>query len=152
MANMKMYDIIPGKVYQRGEFIDFPLQYKLDQLELKKIDIVVCMIDKKDKELAESKKIAHYAFIPIADGPKMSDKSINDIIVGADFVSQMIVYGHRALVHCHGGRNRSSLFSALLVMKLMNMSGADAVEYLREVRPNSFSNPYFVDFVKGVSL
>jgi protein-tyrosine phosphatase len=48
---------------------------------------------------------------------------------------------------CSAGRNRSALLNALIVAKLLGISGQEAVEYVQRERPNSLANPHFVKFL-----
>jgi len=144
MKKLKMYEIIPGKLYQRGEFIDFPIKWKLGELRRLNVDIVVNLWNKPDVELQEA--IPHYYHLPIPDST-IKDSSL--LLKFAREVAQLIRKGSAAIVHCHAGRNRSGMFNALLCVELLGLSGIEAIDYIRRKRPNSLANENFVEFLCG---
>lgn len=144
---MKIYEIVPGKLYQRGEFMDFPREIKLSELRRRGIDIVINVWSKSDKEISE--EMFRYIHWPLPDGElRACDKQFLSGV--AMWVVGDISDGHRVLVHCHAGRNRSALVSALLVRQLFGMSGAQAIEYVRERRPNALANEHFCNYLRGL--
>ncbi len=54
------------------------------------------------------------------------------------------------LVPCAQGRNRSMTVAAMVLMKYDGLSGAEAIERVREVRPSALYNQHQVDFILGV--
>jgi hypothetical protein len=65
----------------------------------------------------------------------------------ANSVANEIRRGGKVLVTCAMGRNRSGLISALTVIFLTGCSGRIAVQLIKSVRPNSLTNPQFVDYL-----
>jgi protein-tyrosine phosphatase len=56
--------------------------------------------------------------------------------------------GQAVLVYCNAGRNRSSLFSALLLGMVGGYSGKDAAEMVMSARPRAFgSNPAMLEYL-----
>jgi protein-tyrosine phosphatase len=141
---IKLHEILPGKLYQRGEFKDFPLLDKLHVFEVNQIHLVANLIKNKDHELAEKVAYFHY---PIPDN-KLSEKDKEILLKAAKSFADSIAFGNAALVHCHAGRNRSALFSALICMSYLEINGKEAIELLREKRPNSLANEHFVKFLE----
>ena len=145
---MKLYEIVPGKVYQRGEFMDFPREFKLKELRKHGIDIVVNVWSRPDMEI--SQEMFRYIHWPIPDGElRDSDRRFLEgmaLRVAGDILHE----DHKVLVHCHAGRNRSALVSALLVRQLLDLSGEQAIEYVRERRPNALANEHFCNYLKGL--
>ena len=66
-----------------------------------------------------------------------------------DTVVRLIRAGHRVLVHCHKGRSRSGMINALVVRQL-EISGAEAVDLVRRQRPESLRNQVFATYVQGL--
>lgn len=141
---MKFYEIIPGRLYQRGRFFEKPLSEKLAVLRSHKIGTVVCLAERCYDEELQMKLGPGYIYWPIADGKKKP-------ALGALIENLALSYrsGDSILVSCNGGRNRSSLVSALLLRRLLGIRGADAAAWVKARRPGAFgSNPYFEQFLK----
>jgi protein-tyrosine phosphatase len=135
---MKIHTIIPDALYQRGEFYKFPLQQKLDGLKAYGIDVVVNTIVRSDTELIPY--LHSYIHQPLPDG-----KSIYKMMIynAAREAIDAIDDGHVVLTHCHAGKNRSGLINCLIVMELLDMTGTEALAFVRQGRPNAVANPYF---------
>jgi len=142
MKSLKVHTIIPGKLYQRGEFVKWSLKDKLKELQRLRVSIVVNLWNIPDVLLKDA--IPHYYHLPIPDSIVKDDKMLLKIVKE---VANLIREGKAALVHCHAGRNRSGLFNALLCMNLLGMTGAAAVEHVRLRRPNALANENFVEFI-----
>jgi len=67
----------------------------------------------------------------------------------ARLAASMIDDGHRVLAHCGMGFNRSALVAGRILNNL-GMSGADAVERLRERRPGALFNDVFAEHLKSL--
>jgi len=61
--------------------------------------------------------------------------------------------GHRVLITCYMGANRSGLLMGLTLMRLNGMSGANAVALIKQRRTSSeqeaLSNPMFEQFLRN---
>lgn len=144
-GNLYAKEILPG-VFQRGEFRKRPSSWKLAQLKRLGVGVVVCLINQSDPDLhrALGKRYVH---LPIPDGRVVEPLTL---LARVKEVGDWIEGGGRVLVHCRAGRNRSSLFSALLAVRLRRMSGRQAAILLRERRPNALANEHFVRFLERV--
>jgi protein-tyrosine phosphatase len=82
-----------------------------------------------------------YLHWPIVDGdaPDMAAAAYV-----AFCAAHAVAVGTNVLVHCQEGRNRSGLIVALAVRQLKGLSGADAIEHVRSLRPIALSNESFV--------
>lgn len=58
--------------------------------------------------------------------------------------------GHRILVTCAAGRNRSGLVSALALRLLTGCTGLKAREMVQRGRPNALTNPWFAAYLDGL--
>jgi protein-tyrosine phosphatase len=88
-----------------------------------------------------------YLFWPLADArlPNPTDHSwFVDVII------RRIEGGHRVLVHCSQGLNRSGLLSAAVVQVKRGGTGAETLDYLEEQRTRPMSNPAFIDYVRAL--
>jgi protein-tyrosine phosphatase len=55
--------------------------------------------------------------------------------------------GHRVLVTCMQGINRSGLISALTLHLMTGRPGADCAQHVQRCRPGALSNPRFVEWL-----
>lgn len=87
-----------------------------------------------------------YHHVPISDG-KVLDPRLPAL-------TELIVSRVRAdvpvLVTCRAGRNRSGLLVALAVRQLLDVTGVEALEYLRAKRPSAVANPAFEAYLLGL--
>lgn len=142
---MKVYTLRPN-LFQRGKFDRYQLPVQRAALEALGVTTVVNMTVRTDYAL-ESSGAVRYIKIPIPDS-----RAADMIIVENGVVEVVKLMRNRAvvLVHCNGGRNRASLFSARLLMELEGLTGHAAVKELRRLRPNALSNPHFVKYLEGL--
>jgi protein-tyrosine phosphatase len=64
-------------------------------------------------------------------------------------VAELVAAGHRVLVHCRMGFNRSVLVTAT-ALTYLGMTGERAVELLRDRRPGALFNEAFAAHVAGL--
>ena len=147
MRSLSVKEIVPECVYQRAQFYDFPAELKKSELERLGIGCVVCLIPKYDRDLCWLQD--RYVHIPIPDG-RVSEGCSALLLENACRVGKWIDDGVKALVHCRAGRNRSSLFSALLAVRSLGLTGAQSVDYLREKRPRALDNDHFERFLRSL--
>lgn len=139
---MKLYEIIPGKLYQRGAF---PASQKnIEELRANDIKFILNVRTKADP-LGSIPEIT-YMHIPLADGVKVPGLAK----YASEIVMNHILYGEKCLVYCNAGRNRSSLVNALVLMRY-GYTGKQALEHLRTVRPGAFgSNENFAAYLESL--
>ena len=145
MTKIKMYEIIPGRLYQRGEFRKFPMEVKEAELGTKNITMIANLYIHRDEQLYQREPYFYWHY-PIPDN-KLTPRQKEDLLEYSSVFVNGIRDGQVALVHCHAGRNRSALFSTLIVMRLLEMNAEQAIEYVRTKRPNSLANPNFVEWL-----
>lgn len=143
---MKLIEIWPERLYQRGEFRKLPLSEKQARLAAAGITAVLNVSPRLDAELQAAMGPAAYLHAPIADSAHADFAVVEAAAAWA--LGALNAPDSRLLVHCHAGRNRSSLLSAILLMELYEMAGLDAVAHLRLVRPNALATDAFVDYLK----
>jgi protein-tyrosine phosphatase len=68
----------------------------------------------------------------------------------ATLVAGLVEDGHQALVHCTFGRNRSGLMATLIVRELLGLSGADALDYVRQRRDRAANNETFAEWLRSL--
>jgi hypothetical protein len=143
---MKVNEILPGKLYQRGRFLTIGKEDKLATLAEHGIDVVVNLSGDPDPHLCG---IFCYMCYQVSDGQGVPPY-YHEI---ADVLTEFIWQGHGVLTHCRAGRNRSGLLNALIVRRYLNVTGAKALEIVREGRPRSCgSNPFFEEYLDLLPL
>ncbi len=143
---MKVYEILAGKLYQRGRFDKWPKERKLLELKELGITVVANMIRIPDDDISGPDGVEYY-MLPIADGKIKDPDMLNKL---ADRLFQRIMEGKKVLIHCNAGRNRSGLVSALVVRRYYYLSGHEALNYVRRVRPQAIANPHFEAYLEGL--
>ena len=138
---LKVYEIVPG-LYQRGGLWERPAEKKKELIEALNLKVIIGLAGPYDEDLASQVEYHHY---PITDHKIKDYDSLRRLAV-VGFVA--IKRGDSVLVYCEGGRNRSSLLSALIVKGLRDCSGAEAAQIVCKARPNALANPYFETFLR----
>lgn len=142
---MKLYEILPGRLYQRGHI---EKRHPLDVAETFRkhhISVVVNLHRRQNRNLPTN--VMHIQW-PIADNKVPSTLILLEL---ANLLVRFIENGHVVLVHCNAGRNRSSLLSAIIVSMLLGISGKEAIAYMQEKRPNALANLHFVQFLEAMN-
>ena len=146
-----MYRICDG-VFQRGKMHKLSTDLKMEMFERYDIYNVVGLApsysDPGLQELDKSQFINYY-FLPISDG-KLHDNVTDKLLQLAKRLARKVEAGRGVLCHCNAGRNRSGLLNALIVMELLQCSGEQAMEIVREQRPRAIDNLHFEEFLRGL--
>lgn len=135
---MKLYEIIPGKLYQRG----CPRPAQLPELQRFELIIGLAGPYLEWLQLAPGSRYLHHR---IPDGIRTPDLRVPLALID----STLPMEGSEILIFCNAGRNRSSLLSARVLIE-RGMPPAKAIEYIRSVRPNALANESFVQYLLGV--
>ena len=89
-----------------------------------------------------------YVYFPFDDAALPAQDVLD---ASADFVARLLQSGHRVLVHCGMGLNRSPLLAGI-VMHRLGWSGAAVVERLRERRPGALFNETYCDYLMKLGV
>jgi protein-tyrosine phosphatase len=89
-----------------------------------------------------------YIKMPLQDADHLPDLAILDGVVQA--VANAYRGGHRILVHCRMGLNRSGLVDALVLRQLFNLTGAEAMKTIQSRREGSLSNSVFATHLRSL--
>jgi protein-tyrosine phosphatase len=141
---MKLHTILEGQLYQRGRTNHLSMPNKAVELQRKNITLVVNCSNRKDEEMED---IVEYVHWPFADSVVPDETLL--IMHTMAIVRHIKARAGAALVQCNAGRNRSGLLSALVVMSLREMTGKQAVAWVRDRRPNALANPDFVKYLEA---
>ena len=142
---MEVYEILTGQLYQSGapqEAAEWQPVLGLG------IDVVVDLYGTMDANVPTAPNSILYIFWPIADIPELPDLQILDVLV--DAVVRLIRLGHKVLVHCHMGKSRSGLFNAAVAMKILGISGEEAVDLVRRRRAGALGNQVFTTYLQSL--
>lgn len=145
------HEIIKGRLYQRGMMHRHPAAGRREALEAFGIRIVVALApaepDPGLEQLAAAGAI-EYILAPIPDGKLHADTAAGLQMLASAVARLSAQEGWPVLTHCRAGRNRSGLFSALLVREWMGISGLEAIGVVQRQRPRALANEEFVKFLE----
>jgi protein-tyrosine phosphatase len=130
-------EILPGQLYQRGNFLAWPAAQKHEMLKELGIDLVLNVWLKVDPDLSGMM----YLNVPLLS---RSVPPAFDYVCRA--VAASILKGHVALVHCEAGKNRSVFACARIVMLLNKWSADQAMDYVLQRVPNAKVNDHLLEF------
>lgn len=85
--------------------------------------------------------------IPVRDGKRLQ---VDDYVRARDYVLAMLQNGHRVVINCLAGRNRSCLIAALVLMERYQIDGASAAYIVRARRPNALVNPVHLEWLTSL--
>lgn len=135
-------ELIRNKLYMSGYIEADPAKRPAIMQD---INVVVNLDHVPDPTLHIDTTTLHW---PIDDG-KVPDEGILNAVV--DFVVANVKADRCVLVHCYMGWNRAGLVSALALRKLLQVSGKEAVEFVRVLRSASaLSNRSFANYVESL--
>jgi Dual specificity phosphatase, catalytic domain len=128
-------ELVEGRLWQGGCPVDF------DWVRDAGIDVVIDLADPDAYPPAEEIDGLVYLKCPLVDNDTVPEPGLTLRL--AQLVAGLVGDGHRALVHCTFGRNRSGLLATLVVRELLGLDGADALAHVRERRPGVANNEAF---------
>ncbi len=114
-----------------------------DSIRRLHINVVVDMDGDVDRGVPQSPDSIFYVYHPIRDEDLPNLAQIEAL---GRLVADLVSAGHRVLVHCRMGLNRSALVIAT-ALTYMGLSGHDALADLRRRRPGSLFNEAFAAYV-----
>jgi len=131
---------VPGKLWHGGCPVDF------DWVRDTGIDVVLDLADADTYPPADDIEGLTYLKCPLVDDEDIPDPAVTLRL--AALVAGLVQEGHRALVHCTFGRNRSGLVVSLVVRELLGLSGRDALVYVQERRDRTVNNEGFAEWLR----
>jgi protein-tyrosine phosphatase len=117
-----------------------------DAIRLLRIDVIVDMDGDVDGGLPQAPNSIFYVYHPIRDEDL---PNVGQIEALGRLVADLVSAGHRVLVHCRMGFNRSALVIAT-ALTYMGLSGRQAMEDLRRRRPGALFNEAFAAHVEAL--
>ncbi|SFC57984.1 Dual specificity phosphatase, catalytic domain [Nocardioides terrae] len=110
------------------------------------IDVVLDVADADSYPPAPEIEGLIYLKSPLVDHGTLPDEGLTLRL--AQLVAGLVDDGHRALVHCTFGRNRSGLMATLIVRELLGVSGTEALAHVRSLRDGAANNEVFSDWLE----
>lgn len=93
-------------------------------------------------------RLQWWKHVPLADGQIRNDAT--DVWLARDAAIAMLEAGHTTIIHCMAGRNRSGLIGALVLQHYENLTGVEALDRVRQLRPRSVDNIHFEQFLMSL--
>ncbi|HET7397127.1 MAG TPA: dual specificity protein phosphatase [Intrasporangium sp.] len=133
-------EMVPGRLWHGGCPVDF------DWVRATGIDVVLDLADPDAYPPAEEIEGMTYLKCPLVDAEDLPDPAVTLRL--ARLVADLVEDGHRALVHCTFGRNRSGLVVSLVVRELLGVTGAEALAYVQARRERAVNNETFARWLR----
>jgi protein-tyrosine phosphatase len=90
--------------------------------------------------------------LPADDNPfRVSDAEIEQAVRGATEAARYARAGHKVLITCRMGRNRSGFLTALTLRLLTGMPIETAIARVRARRPTSLQNPAMLEVLRRLA-
>ena len=135
-------ELVRERLWHVGCPVDFPW------LRRAGIDVVLDVADADAYPPADEIDGLIYLKSPLVDHDTLPDEGLTLRLAG--LVAGLIGDGHRALVHCTFGRNRSGLMATLVVRELLGVSGAEALAHVRSLRDGAANNEVFSAWLESL--
>ena len=93
--------------------------------------------------LAEAGLACHWAPLPnaVPPSPETEAGCTRVLPEALQYLQDRIAAGHRVLVHCHAGQDRTGLLMALYMAQDHGLAAVEAIERVRTVRPGALTAP-----------
>jgi protein-tyrosine phosphatase len=127
-----------GRLYVSSSIDDWSLIKRLG------ISVVVDLEGTVDAGIPTANGALLYLYYPFEDEDVPDPQLVSSL---SGFLARLYREGHRVLVHCSMGLNRSPLVAGA-VMHQLGWSGEAAVDRLRERRPGALFNPTYCDYLR----
>jgi hypothetical protein len=111
-----------------------------------RVDTIVDMDGDIDPGLPQVPNELLYVYYPLIDDDL---PSLAKLEIVARLVADLVSHDHVVLVHCRMGLNRSNLLVAT-ALTYLGLTGAQALDHLRALRPGVLYNDSFADHVRAL--
>ena len=133
-------EVIPGRLYQRANFLTWPYMDKKDMLSALSINVVVNLWRPIDSDMADHRRGTKHNDALYINWHMATDtppSGADDLVrfLGALMRKEAVV-----LVHCEAGRNRSAWLCARLVGDLLNVDWKVALATVQRAVPKAAIN------------
>ena len=132
--------ILEDRIYQRGQFLTWPRDQKVEMLRRNGIDVVVNMWSKVDPDLSGECLYVCWECSPSAL-PADAEHMIS-------FLLGLLAADHRVLVHCEAGRGRSVWLATRLLAARTGWSRIVALAHVRSMVSDSLKGELLADLLE----
>jgi len=149
VAMMRIYEYMPGRLYLSARthtLTDNEVRGLIGDHDITGVMNMWHTPDARVREL-----VGWYEQKHMPDG-KMTAEGAIVAEYAAVRVERHIKEGGTALVHCWGGRNRSALVVALVLMRMRGLTGAEAIDAVKKVRRGTLANEHFKQYLMDRTL
>lgn len=136
MARMGVNEVLPGSLYQRGHFLTWTHAQKHEFLEDLGVDVVVNLWGRVDPDLSSNGHDIYYVVQPVSSRSVGLEEEALVSMIGA-----LMFAGHRVLVHCEAGVNRSAWLCARLVALRNHITAPEAWDIVKKAVPSARLRP-----------
>jgi protein-tyrosine phosphatase len=138
---MEMLDVNPeGTLLVSGDIEGW------ETVLARRVDTVVDLDAYVDPGLPELPNRLLYVYYPILDEDLPDLPKLEAV---GRLIADLVCSGHVVLVHCRMGLNRSNLVVAT-ALTYLGMTGEEALQHLRNLRPGALYNELFADHVRAL--
>lgn len=106
----------------------------------------VVNLTSRNRSLLHNPNFNNYLYFNVSDDESQNITEVFDR--GIPFIEKAISRGENVLVHCQRGRSRSGILVVAYVMKTMDVSFDEALQFIQRKRPEVQPNPGFERQVK----
>lgn len=131
-------------LFIRGMFDKTP--DKFDLLQELGVTTVITMLRKTDPDMFGLDFIDYYSF-PLPDTDTVKEDAV---LPAARVASEAIRQGGKVLIHCIAARDRAPFTAAVTLTMLEGISGAEAYQRVKAVKPNTLYNRAFVKYLAEI--
>lgn len=124
-----------------------PKPAHLDKHGWTNIGMITLCSKSPPNEVILDDRVQWWKHMPIADG-QITD--IDRVWEARNTAITMMSMGYTTIIHCMAGRNRSGLIGALVLQHFENLTGPEALERVRQLRPRSVDNIHFEEFLMSL--
>lgn len=146
MPRFRTNEIIPGRLYQRGQFLTFDRKNKLAALEELDITLVVNLWTKPDPDLEGVMDKTMYLNWPIWASRIPNEETLECVV---ELISNHLKHS-AALIHCEAGKGRSVFLSALVLAHVNRWDGEQVMKQINELVPGHRLTPVFVNYLEAL--
>lgn len=146
VTRKRFNEILPGRLYQRGQILTWTRAEKTQILAERRIKGIVNFWPKQDVDLADV-GLDWYLFVPAERSSMMVEPRVMRI---AEFVSAQIRAGVPVLALCEAGKTRSVFFSILVVSLACDISYAGALHHVIACVPAHSLKRFMLDYLSAL--
>lgn len=146
-------EVIPGKLYQRANFLTWPYGQKKAMLDDLGVNVVVNLWRPVDSDMADNRPGTKHNDRIYLNWHMATNVAPSGGHAMVRFLGDLMRQGHVLLVHCEAGRNRSAWLCARLVKDALRVTPEHAIQIVTRAAPrikistelqaDIFSAPYY---------